>query len=147
MNTLQRIALWGDRHHPWWIDIVRIFLGFFLVYKGVHFLENTSEMISLMSNSISFSNFALVLIGHFIVFAHILGGLLLAAGVLTRFAALIQIPILLGAIILINASGQMMQPYSELLLAIVVLLLLIYFLVAGNGPLSLNWEEKKRKTG
>lgn len=143
MNTLQRIALWGDKHHPWWIDIIRIFLGIFLIYKGIHFLENTSTIISLVSDNISFSHFALVLIGHYIVFAHILGGLLLTIGVLTRFAALIQIPVLLGAVFFVGTSGQMMQPYSELILAIFVLLLLVYFLIAGNGPLSLNWEEKK----
>jgi len=147
MNTLERIGHWGDTHHPLWVDIIRIFLGIFLVYTGVLFLENTSAIVSLVGSSLSFSQFALVLITHYIVFAHILGGILIAAGVLTRFAALIQIPILLGAVILVNNPGGIMKPYSIWLVSFLVLLLLIYFLIAGNGRLSLNWEEKtKNKT-
>jgi len=38
----------------------------------------------------------------------------------------------------------MLRPYSELFLSIVVLLLLIYFLVAGNGPLSVNMDEPEK---
>ena len=59
------------------------------------------------------------------------------AGVFTRFACLIQIPILPGAILFVNSSGDLWTPYSELYLSILVLALLIYFLVAGNGPISL----------
>lgn len=147
MNTLERIGHWGDTHHPLWVDIIRIFLGIFLVYTGILFLENTSAIVSLVGGSLSFSQFALVLISHYVVFAHILGGTLIAVGVLTRFAALIQIPILLGAVILVNNPSGIMQPYSIWLVSLLVLLLLIYFLIAGNGRLSLNWEEKtKNKT-
>ena len=147
MNTLERIGHWGDTHHPLWVDIIRIFLGIFLVYTGILFLENTSAIVSLVGSSLSFSQFALVLISHYVVFAHILGGILIAVGVLTRFAALIQIPILLGAVILVNNPSGIMQPYSIWLVSLLVLLLLIYFLIAGNGRLSLNWEEKsKNKT-
>jgi putative oxidoreductase len=147
MNTLERIGHWGDTHHPLWIDIIRIFLGIFLVYTGILFLENTSSIVSLVGSRLSFSQFALVLITHYVVFAHILGGILIAAGVLTRFAALIQIPILLGALVLVNNPAGIMKPYSIWLVSFLVLLLLIYFLIAGNGKLSLNWEEKtKNKT-
>lgn len=144
MNTLERIGHWGDTHHPLWIDIIRIFLGIFLVYTGILFLENTSSIVSLVGSSLSFSQFALVLITHYVVFAHILGGILIAAGVLTRFAALIQIPILLGALVLVNNPSGIMKPYSIWLVSFLVLLLLIYFLIAGNGRLSLNWEEKAK---
>ena len=136
MNLVQRFDHWGDTHHPWWIDIVRMALGVFLCYRGYVFLQNMSELQELMSSSMSFSSFALVLIGHYIVFAHLMGGFLLAIGLLTRVACLLQIPILLGAIIFINTSGGIMQPYSELAVSIIVLVLLVYFLIVGNGPLS-----------
>ncbi len=138
MNYLQRLEYWGERHHPKWVDIIRIALGIFLCYKGFAFLQNMSGMIDLMRNRMSFGSFSLLLLGHYIVFAHLTGGFLLAIGVLTRFAALIQIPILLGAIVFINMSSDMFQPFSELLVSIVVLLLLIYFLIAGNGQWSLS---------
>ena len=78
------------------------------------------------------------------VFAHILGGLLLIVGVLTRLACLVQIPILLGAIIFINSAPDVLKPYSELFLSILVLLLLIYFLIVGNGPWAIQVKEEDK---
>jgi putative oxidoreductase len=136
MNLVQRFEHWGDTHHPIWVDIIRMALGIFLCYRGYQFLQNMGDMQELMSSTMSFSSFALVLIGHYIVFAHLMGGFLLAIGLLTRLACLVQIPILLGAILFINISGAIMQPYSELIVSVIVLVLLVYFMIAGNGPLS-----------
>lgn len=138
MDFLHRAEKWGDSHHPRWVDIIRIALGIFLCYKGVDFLRNMGILSDLMAKRVSFGSFTVIMIGHAIVFAHITGGILLIAGVLTRFACLIQIPILLGAVILINLSADSLRPYSELLSSVAVLLLLIYFLIIGNGPLSIK---------
>ena len=145
MNILQRFERWGDSHHPKWLDIIRIALGLFLCYKGIDFLQNMGVLIGQMKDKFPFGSFAFILVGHYTVFAHILGGILIAAGFFTRFACLIQIPILLGAIIFINSSGDMLRPYSELFLSILVLLLLIYFLIIGNGPWALKFNEKEKK--
>lgn len=147
MNLAQRLELWGDRHHPKWFDIVRIALGIFLIFKGIQFLQNMSMLLSMMTNSLSFDAFVLIMLSHYIVFAHLLGGVLLTLGLLTRFACLIQIPILLGAIIFVNVSGGVLNPFSELLVSILVLLLLILFLIIGNGPWSFEWfvERDKQK--
>lgn len=136
MNLVQRLEHWGDTHHPRGLDIVRIALGIFLCYKGVEFLNNMSTMLDLMTRKMSFGSFTSVLMSNYIAFAHILGGVLLILGVLTRFACLIQIPILLGAIFFIDLSPDMYRPFSELILSIVVLLLLVCFLILGNGRLS-----------
>lgn len=147
MNLLHRLEHWGDTHHPRWMDIVRIALGVFLMYRGIVFLENMSLELGRISNSISFNSFTLLSLGHFVVFAHLLGGLLLATGVLTRFACLIQIPVLLCAIVFVNASQGLWTPGSELPISIVVLLLLVYFLIAGNGRWSLNKYVREEKEG
>jgi uncharacterized membrane protein YphA (DoxX/SURF4 family) len=141
MDLLHRLEFWGDRHHPRWMDIVRIALGVFLVYKAVDFLNNMSDLVSLMSQNTSFGSFAYILAGHYVVFVHLLGGILLIFGILTRFACVIQIPVLIGAIFFVGTNQAMLRPYSELLISIVVLLLLVYFLIAGNGPLSVKLEE------
>ena len=133
MNLVQRVEHWGDTHHPQWLDIVRILLGVFLCYKGVEFLYNMGSMLSLLSNKMAFGSFSSMLMSNYIAFAHILGGVLLIMGVLVRFACLLQIPILLGAIFFINMNPEMYRPLSELTLSIVVLLLLCLFLVVGNG--------------
>ncbi len=145
MNYIERMEQWGDTHHPKWMDIVRIALGIYLCYKGVDFVRNMGAMNDLLAHNMSFGSLAVMMIGHFIVFAHILGGLLIAMGVLTRFACLIQIPILLGAIFLVNLKGGMFTPYSELIISIVVLLLLFYFLVIGNGQWTANFDEEEKK--
>lgn len=142
MNIVQRVELWGDRHHPKWLDIVRIGLGIFFCFKGIQFLGNMSGMLNLMTTKMSFGSFTAVLMSNYIAFAHILGGILLILGVLTRFACLLQIPILLGAIFFINLSSDMYRPLSELYQSIIVLLLLVCFLVVGNGHWQMLWSSE-----
>jgi putative oxidoreductase len=146
MNIVHRLEHWGDHHHPKWIDIIRIGLGLFLCYKGIDFLVNMSAIPNLLSNKMSFGSFNIMLLVNFIAFAHLLGGFLLVLGLLTRFACILQIPILIGAIVLNNSSGNIFKPFSELTLAILILLLLVYFLIVGNGPwsfrLSSNQDNK-----
>ncbi|MCD2425333.1 DoxX family protein [Niabella pedocola] len=149
MTLIQRIEFWGERHHPAWMDIVRIALGLFLIAKGVQFINNYNVLMDLMPGWMSFSSFMTILVGHYVVGAHILGGVLITLGLLTRAACLMQIPILLGAVFFAGQSGNVLHPFSNLLLAVVVLLLLIYFLIASNGPWSLDaihaGEEEKKK--
>lgn len=139
MNLVKRLEHWGDTHHPKWVDLLRIALGIFLCLKGVEFLNNMGAMMDLMTRRTSFGSFTLVLLSHYIIFAHLLGGFLLVLGLLTRFACLIQIPVLLGAIIFINLSPDVLRPFSELALSVLVLILLCYFLIVGNGPWSFDW--------
>jgi uncharacterized membrane protein YphA (DoxX/SURF4 family) len=143
MNMVRRLEQWGDHHHPKWIDLLRMALGVFLCVKGVEFATNMSTVMSLMNGNMPFSGFMMAIIGHYIVFAHILGGFLLATGLLTRFACIIQIPVLLGAIIFINLSPDIMKPFSELFLSILILGLLVYFLIIGSGPWSLDAAMEK----
>jgi putative oxidoreductase len=141
MNLVQRVEHWGDTHHPQWLDAVRILLGVFLCYKGVDFLMNMSTMLDLLNNRMPFGSFTSMLMSNYIAFAHILGGILLILGVLTRFACLIQIPILLGAIIFLRTD--LYKPFSAIVLPIIVLLLLILFLIVGNG----KWQLLKFREG
>lgn len=138
MTLMQRLEHWGDTHHPQWVDIIRIALGVFLVWRGVVFLENMGAELGRISYYVSWGSFFLLSIGHLIVFAHLLGGVLLVLGVLTRFACIIQIPILIGAILFAGSPGGLWTPAATLLMAILVLALLIYFLIAGNGRFSFD---------
>lgn len=135
MNVVQRVEHWGDTHHPQWLDGIRILLGAFLIYKGIDFLMNMGQMLNLLTNRTSFGSFSTMLMSNYVAFAHILGGILLILGVLTRFACLIQIPILLGAVFFVNTT--LYRPFSEVFISIVVLLLLVLFLIVGNGRIQL----------
>ena len=146
MNFLQRIELWGDRHHPKWLDIIRIALGLFLLYKGIDVYLNMSEITRTMAEHAPFSSFTFLMAAQYAAFAHVIGGILLTIGLFTRIACLIQIPVLLGAIIFVTTNHDMLRPYSELFFSILVLLLLIYFLIVGNGPLSFKIPDEEDKT-
>lgn len=145
MNYIQRMEHWGDTHHPLWMDFVRMALGIFLLLKGVEFANNMNELMALMGD-LPFGNFMMVILAHYVLFAHIAGGIMLLTGLLTRLACLIQIPILLVALFL-NIFNQ----FPELFLSLLVLALLIYFMIIGSGRWSLDWyinrEDERRSHG
>lgn len=137
MNMLQRIEIWGDRHHPKWLDFVRILLGIFLFYMGVLFIQNRDALTALINES-PFLTAVAFWIGHYIVFAHLAGGLLIALGLLTRVAVIANIPVLLGAVFFVHSPMGLFEIYTQIGLSILVLFLLIFFLVEGSGPLSID---------
>lgn len=148
MNILQRLEYWGDHHHPKWLDLIRIALGVFLLLKGVEFLNNFGTVMELLGTNLSFGSLIVLILGHYIIFAHLAGGFLLILGLLTRVACIIQIPVLIGALVF---SGQLLRPFSEIAIAVLILLLLIFFMIVGNGPWSFEAiaqresREKKRE--
>lgn len=155
MNTIQKIEAWGDRHHPKWLDILRIILGFVILAKGFYFVSNTDGLKEIIANS-RFGQVSFFL-EHYVVFAHLIGGILIAVGLITRIAVAAQIPILVGAIFLVNSrAGFFSANSTELWLSIIILFLLVFFLVEGSGPWSVDeymrkhpekgdWDEELKK--
>jgi putative oxidoreductase len=76
---------------------------------------------------------------------HIAGGVMIALGIMTRWAALFQIPILSGAVILSLSSVQPMQIYAQLIVSTITLILLIAFVIYGSGPFSVDAFFKKNE--
>jgi uncharacterized membrane protein YphA (DoxX/SURF4 family) len=138
MNLINRLERWGDAHHPKWLDMIRIVLGIFLILKGIEYVNNMDQLGAIISASGFLGALSTGLIAHYVVFAHIVGGLLIAFGLLTRLACLVQLPILLGALIFINSAGSIYQPYTERWMSILVFLLLALFMVEGSGPISID---------
>jgi uncharacterized membrane protein YphA (DoxX/SURF4 family) len=135
MNLLQRIDRWGESHHPKWVDGIRVLLGIFLFWKGVVFIQNIDVLkaVIIQSPVITVLSFWLA---HYIVFAHLAGGVLITFGLLTRVAIIAQIPILIGALIFVHTPTGLFNVHGEAGLSILVLLLLVFFLVEGSGPIS-----------
>jgi len=136
MDTIKSIHQWSVTHHPRWLVIPRIILGALLCIKGIAFMSNATLLENLLSGSYFASNtHALqIIIGG----ANMLGGILIIIGLQTRLICMIQIPILIGAVVFINAQKGGFAPQSEMGLAILALLLTIVFLIEGSGPLSLD---------
>lgn len=143
MNLITRLTSWGDAHHPKWLDFIRIILGLVLAAKGVQFINNMEPLTKLMTTGEFASSAAVGIFAHYIVFAHLLGGLMIAFGLLTRAASLAQIPILLGAVFYVNIKGGIFQAHSELWLSVLILCLLVLFVIEGSGKLSIDeWMRK-----
>ncbi len=145
MNSVEKIEHWGDDHHAKWLDVIRIVLGIIILLKGIAFVSDTDALKSLfLQNSVySFSGLLAMSLTHIVAFAHLVGGVLIILGLLTRFAVVVQIPVLLGAVFFVNISKGFSPMNSELWLSILVLFLLILFWVVGSGPYSVDHWMKK----
>ena len=143
MNLIQKVEYWGDTHHPRWLDVLRIALGIVIFLKGVTFLADTESLRLLIEETrIQIYTWAAV---HYVAFAHLVGGILIAIGLITRVAIGFQLPILLGAVFFVNITRGLTFLNSELWISIVVLVLLIVFFVIGSGPYSLDQQMKEKR--
>ncbi|MFY0255780.1 DoxX family protein [Chitinophaga sp. 30R24] len=149
MNMLQRVEHWGDTHHPGWLDAIRILLGIFLLWVGIRFVQDRDALVSMISQHPTLATISMLL-GHYVVFANTVGGFFIAMGLLTRVAALVNIPVLLGAVFFVHSPSHLFTVYPLVGVSLVVLLLLILFLVEGSGHFSVDdymhrHPEKTRK--
>jgi putative oxidoreductase len=143
MNYVQRIESWAEVHQTKWLAILRIALGLIIFFKGLFFIMNTDVLYAMIANSSS--NLYAVILVHLVACAHLVGGILIALGLVTRLAVLLQIPILMGAIIFVNSTKGFYSMGSELGLSILVLALLLFFLVFGSGSYSVDEVMRKNK--
>jgi uncharacterized membrane protein YphA (DoxX/SURF4 family) len=149
MNTVQKVEHWGDLHHAKWLDVVRMLLGVLILCKGISFISQTNIQQDwvLQNNAFGFSGLMAMVVIHIVAFVHIVGGALIIMGLVTRFAVVIQIPILLGAIFFVNATHGLTFLNSELWLSILVFMLLVMFWVIGSGPFSVDNYMKMHSPG
>ncbi len=143
MDTLSKIDNWGESHPSRSLEILRIVLGLIIFFKGVFFIQNTEEINTMLSNSkLAWGTF---MIAHYVAMAHLLGGILITIGLITRIAISFQLPVLLGAIIFVNAQHGFFSMQSELGFSILVFVLLVFFLFYGSGPYSVDHFMEKNK--
>jgi putative oxidoreductase len=143
MNVITDLERWGNSHRPGFLDLFRFALGAFITYKGLYFITHMQEL--QMTTSGINVYFAGMTLAHYIVFAHILGGPLILFGLFTRIVCLIQLPILIGAVFMVNAPKGFLSigQHMELWLSIVVLVGLLIFMVFGAGRYSIDAKRRK----
>jgi len=138
MNLIHRIEKWGDTHHPRFLDIIRILLGIFLLLKGLGFMDNTANLKYLIETraDITVAPWVLMLLVYYVTFVHMVGGTLIAMGIMTRFSAIMQIPVVFGAVFFINV---LQSPFNtDLTSSVVALILLVLFAIIGSGRWSIE---------
>jgi len=134
MNKYQQLIRWQVTHNSWGWDVIRIFLGLALAVRGIAFLMNPETLSELAPGR------DVAGIGSLVAFSHLLGGLMLTAGFLTRIAALIQIPIMANATFFVAVEWGFASTNQSLELSILVLFLLALTLIFGAGKLSLDYR-------
>ena len=143
MNLIQKIENWGDTHQSKWLSVLRIIVGCIIFFKGLFFIQNTDALDAMIANS-KVSIYAVALT-HYVALAHLMGGVLIILGLVTRLAVVFQIPILLGAIIFVNAQKGFYYIHSELGFSVLVLALLLTILIFGSGKWSLDSFMRKHE--
>ncbi len=143
MSVITNVESWGNSHRPGFLDIFRIALGIFLTFKGIQFITHMDDLQNTTSGITTW--FAGAALAHYIIFAHILGGPLIAAGLFTRIVCLIQLPILIGAVIFVNSPKGFLSigNHMELWLSLLVLGGLVVFIIFGAGRYSIDAKRRK----
>lgn len=133
-NTLQ----WLENNNGLAYAFIRIFLGTALFIRGLIMLSDPAAIVTLAGEDRTYWWFS------YITISHIVGGFLLAIGLFTRIAALIQIPVLVGAVFLIHLKQGLLSVGQSLELSVLVLILLLIYFVFGGGRLSVDEYRRKK---
>jgi uncharacterized membrane protein YphA (DoxX/SURF4 family) len=140
MNSVKELNKWANTHTYLPIDLLRMALGIFLFMKGIFFITNIQYLADLISpiDKIGGGMFLI----HYIAPAHMVGGIMIFFGLLTRWAIIAQLPVLIAAVI-INFMGEMHS--QNLFLALVTLTICVFFLFYGSGKHSADYYFKMQK--
>ena len=136
---MPKFIAWADTHRDIWLDCLRIYLGLGLFARGLLLITHTSSgyFVDLLQRSgQSWLTSGMML--HYVMITHFVGGLLLTIGFLTRIAALVQIPILVGAVFFVHRQDGLFALGQSLEFSALVLFLLVLFAISGAGKLSLD---------
>ncbi len=131
MKIFYQIDHWTEKHHPVMLDLLRVLLGITIFFKGLYFISHTEELQHILANSaFPWLSFA---VAHYVAIVHLAGGIMISIGLFTRKAVALQIPILLGAVFLVNVPKGFFAEGNDLAFSIVVLSLLCFYFVYGPG--------------
>lgn len=140
MGRIKSLNKWANRHSYWPLDLLRIALGIFLFIKGISFMSDSQILVDLFKPVQNMAGGMIMV--HYVAPAHFIGGILIAFGLLTRWAIIAQLPILIGAI-LINFVGEMNS--TNLLLATLTFLVCVFFIFYGSGKHSADYYFKMQQ--
>ena len=137
MEQIVRMNTWANAHTNIPIDLLRVAFGAFLFYKGLFFV-NSSAFIAEIAQPFGLEGLSYFTI-QIVPMFHIVGGLLIAIGLLTRLSAAIHLP-LLGGALAVNIIGTI--DASNLIQAGAALVLCLFFLAYGSGKHSVDYRLK-----
>ncbi len=119
-------------------DLLRMYLGVALFVRGTHFIANADSFFDLVSADSAVWLQSTVLL-HYVALTHIFGGFMLVAGLLTRAAALIQVPVLVGALLVTEMHSALHEGSQGFELAALTLFLMVLIFLYGPGVWSSDY--------
>ena len=141
---MDRFIGWLNHHRPYYMDLLRVYLGVGLLVKGCYFVANTQFLVDTLGTT--GTPMAGPALAHLIGAIHIVGGAFMAIGFLTRFAIAAQIPILTGAVFLVHLREGLFAASQGLEFTAFVLFTLLLLFAYGPGHLSADHVIFRRKT-
>jgi uncharacterized membrane protein YphA (DoxX/SURF4 family) len=126
------------------LDLLRIYLGVGLFVRGALFITRPEALLALINAHGDW--FWPAAIAHYVAAVHIAGGIMLAFGLYTRLAAVVQLPVLAGAVFVTHWGEGLLGEGQSLEFAGLVLFMLVVFAVFGAGPLSVDARLRKMDT-
>ena len=135
MFSITSFFQWIEERKEIFVDLVRIYLGIGLFIRGYLFLDQPQLLTEALSEAGAQTDSYLM---YLIAWIHMGGGVLLAIGLLTRIAALIQLPILIVAVFGVHLEQGLADTSQSLEFSALVLFLLLIILIRGSGPLSID---------
>jgi putative oxidoreductase len=111
--------------------LLRVTLGGALFIKGVDFIRNKVVIRQVIAETDLLEKFSVL--ESAIPWIHILGGLLILIGMYTRLVIFIQIPLVIGAIIVLYNTKNSSFYSIEMIFAVIILIMLIIYLKFGDG--------------
>ena len=129
---------WLEARRHLCFELLRIYLGVGLFMKGVLF-ASSPELLASLTREGQLDAWATI-IAHYVVVAHLCGGVMLAIGLLTRVAAIVQLPILCGAMLFVHWQDGLFTRTQNLEFTLFVLFTLVLVAAYGPGRWSLDYH-------
>jgi len=145
MGSIERCKLWLQAHDDLFLDLVRIYIGAGLFVKSFYLLHHRDYLTQVISGSGNLW-FGPATVAQYVIIAHMVGGALLAFGLMTRLAAFIQLPILLGAVFYVYLPHMAtVEPRQSLEYSALVAFLLFWLGVFGAGRWSVDYMISRKR--
>lgn len=123
---------------PKWVFILRIVVGLSLILKAYTFFNNPVILQNSFAASgvLQSTDFLIPIVP----WVNLIGGILLVVGLFTRLAALVQIPLMFGAVLFVNLKDT---ATADLPFSFLILVLVVVFSFIGGGYFSLDDAYRK----
>lgn len=145
MGKIERCKMWLRAHEDMFRDLVRIYIGAGLFVKAIYLMGHRDYLMQVITDSGN-SWFAPAAMAQYVITAHLVGGALLMIGLVTRVAAWVNLPVLLGAVFYVYMPHMAtVEPRQYFEFTALVAFLLFWLGVFGAGRWSVDYMISRKR--